>query len=117
MTMTLGMVTIDCADPQKLAGFWTEALGMTIAADYGEYVMLEPDGEGVRLGLQRVPEQRVGKNRVHMDFVTADRAAEVGRLVELGATELDVQEMPGLTWTVLVDPEGNEFCVGEFTGG
>jgi predicted enzyme related to lactoylglutathione lyase len=53
----------------------------------------------------------VGKNRVHVDFHADDREVEVRRLVGLGATVLDEQEVPGLRWTVLADPEGNEFCV------
>jgi predicted enzyme related to lactoylglutathione lyase len=59
-----------------------------------------------------VPEPRSGKNRVHVDWRTDDREAEVRRLVELGATAQGEHEVPGLRWTVLVDPEGNEFCVG-----
>ena len=109
----MGGVTIDCADPQKLAEFWTEALGTTITGDYGEYVFLAPKREdGPYLGLQRVPEERAGKNRVHIDFRAADRPAEVARLVKLGATEVGEHTVPGLTWTVLEDPEGNVFCVG-----
>jgi predicted enzyme related to lactoylglutathione lyase len=112
-TIEMGGVTIDCADPQKLAEFWTEALGATIAGDYGEYVFLAPKSEdGPYLGLQRVPEERAGKNRVHIDFRTDDRESEVARLVKLGATEGAEHSVPGLTWTILQDPEGNEFCVG-----
>ncbi|MGH3611305.1 MAG: VOC family protein [Pseudonocardia sp.] len=117
MTMILGMVTIDCADPRRLAEFWIDALGMKISADYGgEYLILEPPGGGLMLGLQRVPEPRAGKNRVHLDFNVGDRAAEVQRLVGRGATMLGEHDMPGQSWTVLADPEGNEFCIGEFTG-
>ena len=110
----MGMITIDCADPSGLARFWTAALGTTVAHDYGEFVMLAapPEG-GLPLGLQRVPEPRAGKNRVHVDFGGADRRAEVKRLVELGAEEVAEHEVPGLAWTVLTDPEGNEFCVSE----
>ncbi len=106
------MVTIDCTDPQRLSGFWIEALGLRVGADYGEFLFLtDPEG-GVQLGLQHVPEPRGGKNRLHLDLVTEDRAGEVARLVSIGATELTEHEMPGLSWTVLADPEGNQFCVG-----
>lgn len=112
MVLKPGMVTIDCADPQSLAAFWTEAAGYRIAGDYGAFLLLSPvDGPGLSLGLQKVPEFRVGKNRVHVDFHADDREAEVRRLVGLGATVLDEHEVPGLRWTVLADPEGNEFCV------
>ncbi|WP_103348051.1 VOC family protein, partial [Amycolatopsis sp. CA-128772] len=114
MAIHMGMVTIDCTDPRALAEFWTAALGTTVAQDYGEFVMLAPPTTGgLAMGLQRVPEPREGKNRVHIDFGGDDRAAEVKRLVELGAKEVAEHEAPGLAWTVLVDPEGNEFCVSE----
>jgi len=126
MTIRLGGVTINCADPRALAAFWTEALGFTVAADYdGEFLVLAPEGQdsfteqdGRRpyVGLQRVAESKAGKARVHMDFTTDDRAAEVARLVALGATAADEQDMPGVAWTVLRDPEGNEFCVGSTNG-
>jgi predicted enzyme related to lactoylglutathione lyase len=70
------------------------------------------DGEaGLALGLQQVPEERVGKNRAHIDWHTDDRAAEVERLVRLGASVRGEESVPGLQWTVMADPEGNEFCV------
>ncbi len=106
------MVTIDCADPQRLVAFWTEAADYRVANDFGGFVILVPaSGQGLALGLQQVPEQRVGKNRAHIDWHADDRPAEVERLVKLGATVVDEQSVPGLTWNVLADPEGNEFCV------
>lgn len=112
------MVTIDCDDPRKLAEFWTAALGTTVANDIeGEFLMLAPSQPGgVTLGLQRVPEAKDGKNRVHLDLNSEDRAADVARLVELGATVLDEQVHAGFAWTVLTDPAGNEFCVGSANG-
>ncbi|MBK1786714.1 VOC family protein [Prauserella cavernicola] len=113
MTIRLGMVTIDCARPRELAEFWRQALDIEIAGDYGDFVMLASAEEaGVRLALQRVPEPREGKNRVHLDLETGDRDVEVARLTELGATPLSEHAMDGFGWTVLADPEGNEFCVG-----
>ncbi|QUH04425.1 VOC family protein [Saccharopolyspora erythraea] len=113
MKLDIVMVTFDCTDPQGLAEFWTRALDMTVAFDAGEFMMLSPkSGNGPALGLQRVPEPRTGKNRVHIDLSTDDPAAEVRRLVELGARELGGYEAPGIRWRVLADPEGNEFCVG-----
>lgn len=108
----MAMVTIDCADPRRLAEFWTAALGTTVAQDFGgEFLFLAPPEGGLPLGLQRVPEPRAGKNRVHIDLGSEDREQEVKRLVGLGATELGEHEVPGFAWTVLADPEGNEFCV------
>ncbi len=113
MALSIGMVTIDCSDPQSLAGFWTAALDTTVAGDYGDFVLLTGTPA---LGLQRVPEPRAGKNRVHLDLYTDDRGAEVARLTALGAAVLAEGNAPGLWWTVLADPECNEFCVGSHHG-
>jgi predicted enzyme related to lactoylglutathione lyase len=113
MALSIGMVTIDCTDPQALAEFWTAALGTTVAGDYGEFVLLAATPA---LGLQKVSEPRAGKNRVHLDLQTDDRAAEVARLTSLGASTVAEHSVPGLWWTVLTDPEGNEFCVGSHHG-
>lgn len=108
------MVTIDCADPTKLSEFWTAAMGTKVTNDMGgEYLILAPTREGgVALALQKVAEPKTGKNRVHLDFGTKDRAADVTKLVDLGASVIGEHTMPGFAWTVLADPEGNEFCVG-----
>ncbi|WP_026425496.1 VOC family protein [Actinokineospora inagensis] len=117
MTITMGGITVDCANPHTLADFWTKALGYEIAHDYGTFVFIGPADKSsdntVYLGFQQVPEERVGKNRLHIDFRVDDRAAESARLVELGATVVGEHAVPTLSWTVLRDPEGNEFCVGQ----
>jgi predicted enzyme related to lactoylglutathione lyase len=112
MALSARTVTIDCADPASLARFWTEATGYAVTFDGGDFMLLGPPaGDGLQVGLQRVPEPRQGKNRVHVDWTTDDRAAEVARLTALGASVIGEHEVPGLAWTVLADPEGNEFCV------
>ena len=115
MTLTIGMITIDTADPRRLADFWAKALGTSVQHDWGEFLVLAPVGGegGPQLGLQRVDDPTPGKNRVHFDSHVEDRVAEVARLVELGATEIGEHTVPGLTWTVLADPDGNQFCVGQ----
>ncbi len=113
MSLSIGMVTTDCTDPQSLAGFWTAALGTTVAGDYGGFVLLAGTPA---LGLQQVPEPRAGKNRVHLDLRADDRAAEVTRLTGLGASVVAEHTAPGLWWTVMTDPDGNEFCVGSHHG-
>jgi predicted enzyme related to lactoylglutathione lyase len=111
--LTVGMVTIDCADPQALGAFWSAALDLPVANDIGDYIYLaRPEGGGIVVSLQKVAEPRAGKNRVHLDL-TGSRATEVPRLVALGATILEEHVVPGTAWTVLEDPEGNVFCVGE----
>jgi hypothetical protein len=117
LSLELGMVTIDCADPGRLATFWSAALGTSVEGDYGDFVFLAPAARGRRVarGFQRVAEPTPGKNRVHVDLIAKDRVGEVQRLVELGATQQYDQlgVVPGLEWTTLADPEGNAFCVGQ----
>ena len=109
----LGLV-LDCVDPERLAEFWAPALGYVNVGTAGSYVALFPDGvPGPQLLLQRVPEAKTLKNRMHLDIHVADIQAEVDRLVELGATR--VSDGPcsehGSSWFLMEDPEGNEFCV------
>jgi predicted enzyme related to lactoylglutathione lyase len=114
MSLTIAMITIDTGDARKLAEFWTAALNTTIQNDWGEFIVLAPNTEnGPALGIQQVPDATPGKNRVHFDSHVPDRKAEVARLVELGATEVAVHSVPGLVWSVLADPDGNQFCVGQ----
>jgi predicted enzyme related to lactoylglutathione lyase len=61
----------------------------------------------------QVPEGKVAKNRIHLDVMAPDVDAEAARLVELGATRVADMEEYGYTWTVMTDPEGNEFCVAQ----
>jgi len=114
MTSHLGLV-LDCHDPETLAGFWSEALGYQSVGAAGSYaLLLPPDGEaGPRLLLQRVPEPKAAKNRMHFDIHTVDIEAEATRLAGLGATRVqeDVLSEHGTTWVLMHDPEGNEFCV------
>jgi predicted enzyme related to lactoylglutathione lyase len=114
MTISFGGVVFDCADPRKLADFWTEATGGKVVADMGDgaFLMIKNGDDAPYVGLQRVPEPRVTKNRAHPDFEVRDRPAEVARLVALGASELSEYTFETFGWTVLTDPEGNEFCVG-----
>ena len=111
--VTLGLV-LDSRDPDALAPFWAAALRYQVLGGAGNYVMLTPDGRpGPNLLIQRVPEDKAGKNRMHMDVHTPDVEGEVARLEELGARRLDdgVRSEFGSTWIQMADPEGNEFCV------
>jgi predicted enzyme related to lactoylglutathione lyase len=114
MPLTIDMITIDTGDARKLAEFWTAALGTTVQNDWGEFIVLAPNTDtGPALGIQQVPDATPGKNRVHFDSHVPDRRAEVARLEALGATEVAVHSVPGLVWSVLADPDGNQFCVGQ----
>jgi predicted enzyme related to lactoylglutathione lyase len=107
-------LVLDCAEPTRLAEFWRAAL------DYRDYysdanlTVLVPDKETASpLLLQRVPEPKAGKNRMHLDIVVDDVEAEVRRLQALGAHRIDdgVQSFGGTRWVRMSDPEQNEFCV------
>lgn len=112
MNISLEMITVDCLDPEALAQWWASAVGGRIASLMpGEFVMVVRD-DGPRLGFQRVDDPTPGKNRVHLDFSTADLDGEVARLVGLGATETGRHTIGGgFSWVVLADPDGNAFCV------
>jgi hypothetical protein len=109
-------ITFDCADPHALAEFWAAATGYTILSERDDHVALHaPDERGVRkLIFYRVPEPKSVKNRVHIDLASRDPQAEIARLIELGATKVEYHEdeEAGWKWTVMLDPEGNEFCIG-----
>jgi predicted enzyme related to lactoylglutathione lyase len=107
-------VVLDCFEPETLMGFWREALGYRLY--YSEpslAVLVPPESNGSPLLLQQVPEPKVGKNRMHVDIVTADVEAEVTRLEALGARRLhdDVRRFGPTRWVTMADPEDNEFCV------
>jgi predicted enzyme related to lactoylglutathione lyase len=117
--LAMHAVILDCAELAPLVAFWSAALGYVQWFEpFGQYAGLKPPaddpGHGLPLIFQRVPEPKVVKNRAHLDYAAVDRAAEVDRLVDLGARLIrDVDEGPGMRWTVLADPAGNEFCVAQ----
>jgi predicted enzyme related to lactoylglutathione lyase len=106
-------VTFDAADPARLAAFWAEATGRKIEHSTESVAMLAADETNVRMLFLKVPEEKTAKSRVHVDFGVPDREAEVDRLVGLGATRHDTHNEWGIEWTVMTDPEGNEFCVAK----
>ena len=119
MPTRLVHLVVDATDPERLAHFWSAALGWEIAAeDAGESDVWPegyryPDPVALPLVFVPVPERKTGKNRVHLDLATTSpehQAAEVERLCGLGATRADIGQ-GDVAWVVLADPEGNEFCV------
>ena len=117
MTIRIQCVCLDSHDPLRLAAFWAEALGWRITFEEPDQVALEPpagsreDGVVPDLLFLLVPDSRVVKNRLHLDLRPSDQSADVQRLIDLGATHVDVGQTSESTWVVLADPEGNEFCV------
>jgi len=116
-------IVIDCPHPASLARFWAAALDGYAVAPYDDAEIdrlrslgiydLEDDpsvmveGPGPRLCLQRVPEARTVKNRVHLDLTADHPQEEIGRLVSIGASVVGRYE----SHVTLADPQGNEFCV------
>ncbi|MEZ5094229.1 VOC family protein [Nocardioides sp.] len=116
MGLRLQCINIDANDPDGLATFWEAVLGWRRTFDTDDEVVLEPPEGSVGDGLlpdllfARVPEHKAGKNRLHLDLRPEDQAAEVERLLTLGARPVDVGQ-GDVSWVVLADPEGNELCV------
>lgn len=112
-------VTFDCADPRSLATFWSAVTGYEVTEVRDDFARLRaPDHRGVRhLLFFRVPEPKAAKNRMHVDLATRDPEAEIARLVALGGALVDGEPPAwrtgnGTRWVVMLDPEGNEFCLG-----
>jgi hypothetical protein len=108
---------IDTVDPARLAGFWQSALGWRRTHERDDEVVLEPpsgsaeDGIVPDLLFLRVPEDKASKNRLHLDLRPSDQDVEVARLEALGARRSDVGQGLDVSWVVMADPDGNEFCV------
>ena len=112
-------LTIDCHDPKLLGEFWQQVLSWRITHESDTEVVLEPPAgsplENVAPDILflKVPDNKVAKNRLHLDLRPDDRDAEVARIKKLGAVEVEIGQSQdaNTTWVVLADPEGNEFCV------
>lgn len=113
MSLSVDAVTIDCRDPRLLADFWCLALGYRLIDVDDALAEIEPDeGPGPTLLFQVVPEGKTVKNRIHLDLRSSgSMAAEVQRVEALGATSIRRVDEGGSFWTLMTDPEGNEFCV------
>jgi predicted enzyme related to lactoylglutathione lyase len=116
MSSTILNVTFDCADPGSAARFWAAVTGWTrheedSPSGHEEYSVGPSAEDGMRLYFVGVPEPKIVKNRIHLDVIPpGDQQQEIARLVELGASVADAQPA-GVSWVILADPEGNEFCV------
>ena len=127
MAVCLEEIVIDCADPRRLADFWCAVLGWQVVDSDDDVVELLPTRMGTdereaqqlagtampSLLLARNDDPKRSKNRLHLDLRPVDRSRddEVARILALGATRADVGQSGSEGWSVLADPEGNEFCV------
>jgi predicted enzyme related to lactoylglutathione lyase len=136
MPASIHSITVDCARPAPLARFWAAALGYRLRP-YDDHelarlramgiddveddpsVAIDPaDGAGPTMMFVKVPESKAVKNRWHLDLLARDgMQAEVERLEGLGARVVGTFAEEKGAWTVMADPEGNEFCVEEARPG
>jgi len=116
MDIRIQCIVVDAGDPERLARFWSEAIGWRITYESDdEWAVEPPEGSPATdvapdILFVKVPDRKVSKNRLHLDLRPADQQAEVDRLIALGAAPADIGQGDS-SWGVLADPEGNEFCV------
>ena len=114
MALRLHHIVVDAHDLPALARFWAQALGWLILSEREQEVVIGPN-ETAPVGMCFMPvsDVKTVKNRVHLDLTTGsdDRDGEIERLLALGARRVDIGQTGTESWTVLADPEGNEFCV------
>jgi len=114
MPVRLHHIVVDTHDLPELARFWTQALDWTVLSEREREIVIGPD-ENAPVGMCFMPvtDAKTVKNRIHLDLTTGadDRDQEIARLLALGARRVDIGQTGAESWTVLADPEGNEFCV------
>lgn len=114
MPVRLHHIVIDAHDLPGLARFWVQALGWKVLSEREAEIVIGTD-ENALVGICFMPvtDPKTVKNRVHLDLTSSatDRDHEIGRLLALGARRVDIGQVGAESWTVLADPEGNEFCV------
>jgi len=114
MPVRLHHIVVDAHDLPRLARFWTQALGWKVLSAREREIVIGTD-ENAPIGMCFMPvaDEKLVKNRVHLDLTTSaeDRDREIERLLALGAHRVDIGQTGAESWTVLADPEGNEFCV------
>lgn len=114
MPVSLHHIVIDAHDLPGLARFWADVLGWKIlSVREREVVVGAHETASVGLCFMPVTDRKVVKNRLHLDLTSSpeDREAEISRILALGATRVEIGQTGEESWTVLADPEGNEFCV------
>ena len=114
MPLRLHHIVVDAHDLPRLARFWAQALSWQILSERPREIVIGPDEHApVGMCFMPVAGPKQVKNRMHPDLTTsaADRDQEIERLLALGARRVDIGQAGTESWTVLADPEGNEFCV------
>ena len=107
----LGATVIDVNDLELEKTFWQAVLGVETGSEPDGYVFFNPQEGRSGLTLQKVPETKIIKNRVHLDVEVSNLEEGIAELEALGATVIQPKPAEGWQWVVMIDPEGNEFCV------
>lgn len=107
--MKIHAITIDTANPQNLAAWWSQVLGVAVANDYGQIVQLALSANIPPFQFQKIEDASRQRNRVHIDLKTVDLDGETDRLVALGATVVQKIALPQIRYNTLTDPDGNNF--------
>lgn len=111
MSLQWEQIVVDASDPVALGRWWATALDWTVVSASAEECEIQPEpGRLPGMIFVPVPEAKAVKNRIHVDLRPDDQAVEVQRFLDLGAVRTSVGE-GDVSWVVLADPEGNEFCV------
>lgn len=112
MALYVGSTVINVADLDRAIHFWTTALGYIIRNSDPDFAVLtDPKRRWSNVSLQLSDTPKQGRNRVHLDLYTADQPGEVARLESLGARQIPWEYEPDHDHLVMIDPDGNEFCV------
>jgi len=112
MSARWSQVVVDALDPVRLGHWWGEVLGYQVLAEAPDEVVIGATEDALpQMCFVAVPDPKDGKNRLHLDLTPEDQHAEVERLLDMGARHVDVGQGRSVSWVVLSDPEGNEFCV------
>lgn len=114
MPSQLAALAIDALQPRVVADFWCAVLGWHVVDEDGDVISIAPqDRSRPSIDVVAVPEGKTVKNRLHFDLRADGVSAteELERLLDLGARRTDVGQGPDVSWVVLSDPEGNEFCL------
>lgn len=114
MTSQIAVIAIDATQPRVVADFWCAVLGWQVIEEEAAGISIAPpDRSWPAIDILTVPDGKQVKNRLHFDLRADDlgTAAELDRLIALGARRVDVGQGPDVSWVVLGDPEGNEFCL------
>ncbi|WP_341718930.1 VOC family protein [Micromonospora sp. FIMYZ51] len=114
MPSRLAAIAIDALRPRVIADFWCAVLGWQVVDEDAEVITIAvADRSWPMIDVAAVPEGKVVKNRLHFDLRAdgVSTAAELDRLLTLGARRVDVGQAANASWVVLADPEGNEFCL------